>query len=124
MAAAGICLLLTLAAICVDYPHVQRSSEKPAGLTQALALLQDPCALGFSLLIMLYVAVEVAIYVWMPTWLEGYDGGLTWLATYALTLFFALRAAGRFVGAWLLQRLAWDQVLLVLALAILLCCKR
>lgn len=121
VAAAGICLLLTLAAICVDYPHVQRSSEKPAGLTQTLALLQDPCALGFSLLIMLYVAVEVAIYVWMPTWLEGYDGGLTWLATYALTLFFALRAAGRFVGAWLLQRLAWDQVLLVLALAILLC---
>jgi len=121
VAAAGICALLTLAATRVDYPQVQRASATPASLAQTLALLKNPYALGFSTLIMLYVAVEVAIYVWMPTWLAGYEGSLTWLATYALTLFFVLRAAGRFVGAWLLQHLAWDQVLLVLSFAILLC---
>jgi MFS transporter, DHA1 family, quinolone resistance protein len=121
VAAAGICGLLMLAAVQVDYPRVQRTTAKPASLAQTLTLLKNPYALGFSTLIMLYVAVEVAIYVWMPTWLAGYDGSLPWLATYALTLFFVLRAAGRFIGAWLLQRLAWEQVLLVLALAILLC---
>lgn len=120
-AAAGICALLMLVALQVDYPRVQRSSAVPASLVQTLALLKNPYALGFSTLIMLYVAVEVAIYVWMPTWLAGYDGSLPWLATYALTLFFVLRAAGRFIGAWLLQQLAWDQVLVVLSFAILLC---
>jgi len=67
------------------------------------------------------VAVEVAIYVWMPTWLQDYHGSYPWLATYALTVFFGLRAAGRFLGVWLLDRLRWDTVLTVLALAILLC---
>ena len=121
VAAASICGLLTLAATRVEYPQVTRASASPASLRQTLTLLKNPYALGFSTLIMLYVAVEVAIYVWMPTWLAGYQGPLPWLATYALTLFFALRAAGRFLGAWLLQRLAWEQVLVVLAGAILLC---
>lgn len=121
VAAAGICVLLMLAALRVDYPGVQRASDEPASLQQTLKLLKDPCALGFSALIMLYVAVEVAIYVWMPTWLNDYRGSLVWLATYALSLFFVLRAAGRFFGAWLLQRMAWDLVMMVLAGAILLC---
>lgn len=121
VAAAGICVLLMLAALRVDYPHVQCASDEPASLQQTLKLLKDPCARGFSALIMLYVAVEVAIYVWMPTWLNDYSGSLVWLATYALSLFFVLRAAGRFFGAWLLQRLAWDLVMMVLAGAILLC---
>lgn len=121
VAAAGICVLLMLAALRVDYPRVQRASDEPASLQQTLKLLKDPCALGFSALIMLYVAVEVAIYVWMPTWLNDYSGSLVWLATYALSLFFVLRAAGRFFGAWLLQRMAWDFVMMVLAGAILLC---
>lgn len=125
VAAATICALLMLAALRVDYPQLQRTGASAAapGLAQTLALLRDPCALGFSALIMLYVAVEVAIFVWMPTWLDGQADALPWpwLATWALSVFFALRAAGRFVGSWLLQRLPWDLVLLVLAGAILLC---
>ena len=58
---------------------------------------------------------------WMPTWLQDYHGSYPWLATYALTVFFVLRAAGRFLGVWLLDRLRWDTVLAVLAFAILLC---
>jgi fucose permease len=84
-------------------------------------MLRDPYALGFSMLIMLYVAVEVAIYVWMPTYLRDYTGPAPWMAVYALTVFFALRAAGRFLGAWILQRLAWDAVVLAFSGAILAC---
>lgn len=121
VAAAGICLLLTLAALQVRYPVSQQIPDQPASLVKTLGLLKNPYALGFSTLIMLYVAVEVAIYVWMPTWLVGYEGPLPWLAAYALTVFFVLRAAGRFVGAWLLQHSAWASVLVVLSFAILLC---
>ncbi len=46
---------------------------------------------------MLYVAVEVAIYVWMPTYLSAYAGSFVWLPAYALSIFFVLRALGRFV---------------------------
>lgn len=121
VSAAGICCLLTLAALFVHYPTIVKSSGEQASLQQTLRMVGNPYALGFSTLIMLYVAVEVAIYVWMPTWLEQYKGSATWLVTYALTIFFVLRAAGRFLGVWLLQRLAWDVVLAVMAVAILLC---
>ncbi len=121
VAAAGICCLLTLAAVLVRYPVTIKTSEQPASLHQTLGMMKNRYALGFSTLIMLYVAVEVAIYVWMPTWLEQYTGSAPWLVTYALTIFFTLRAAGRFIGVWLLQRLAWDMVLAVMAAAILLC---
>lgn len=121
VAAAVICGLLTLTALLVDYPAIQHTSKEPASLAQTMKLMTNPYALGFSSLVMLYVAVEVAIYVWMPTWLEDYTGPTPWLATYALTIFFILRAAGRFLGAWLLNRLAWDSVLAVLSIAIFLC---
>ena len=40
---------------------------------------------------------------------------------YALTIFFVLRAAGRFLGAWLLARVEWKTALALCSLAILLC---
>jgi fucose permease len=70
---------------------------------------------------MLYVATEVAIYVWMPTYLANYDGPTQWLPAYALTIFFVLRALGRFLGAWLLGHLSWTMVLSICSLAIFLC---
>jgi fucose permease len=86
-----------------------------------VGILRDPLALSFSVLVALYVAVEVAIYVWMPTYLEGYEGAHGWLTAWALTLFFVLRAAGRFLGAWVLDRVRWTLALLVMSLLILLC---
>ena len=83
--------------------------------------MKDPLALGFSFLIMLYVAIEVAIYVWMPTYLADYDGPVKWLPIYALTIFFVLRALGRFLGAWLLGHFSWTVVLVISSLAIFLC---
>jgi len=121
VAAAMICAVLMLTATRVRYPASKRSSATPVTFSRTLAMLKNPRALGYSSLIMLYVAVEVAIYVWMPTWLQDYHGPSPALATYALTAFFVLRAAGRFIGVWLLDRLRWDSVLAVLALAILAC---
>src|SRR6476646_7687215 len=64
---------------------------------------------------------ESAIYVWMPTLLAGYQGRLIWVATYAISIFFVLRAAGRFIGSWVLARLNWATVVTTFSLAILLC---
>jgi DHA1 family quinolone resistance protein-like MFS transporter len=49
------------------------------------------------------------------------NGPNTWLVTYALTIFFVLRAAGCFLGAWILQRMSWTAVLALLGLAIFTC---
>ncbi len=92
-----------------------------AGLRNTLRLLRDPYALGFSLLIMLYVAVEVAVYVWMPTYVRGYRGAYNWLPVYGLTLFFLLRALGRFLAVWLLARFAWTAVLALFGTLIFVC---
>jgi fucose permease len=73
------------------------------------------------LAIALYVSTEVAIYVWMPTLLLSYEGPATWLSVYALTVFFALRAAGRFLGTWVLSRFEWSAVMLTFSGAILAC---
>jgi fucose permease len=79
--AACICGLLIAIALMVRYPHTQHRSATPINLARTFDMMRNPYALGFSLLIMLYVAVEVAIYVWMPTYLQQYSGSATWLAT-------------------------------------------
>jgi fucose permease len=118
--AAAICMgLVILAGRMPDAAPGARVQR--ANLGQMLDVLKDPLALGFSLLVALYVAVEVAIYVWMPTYLAGYEGPNAWLQTWALTLFFVLRAAGRFVGAWVLDRVRWTVALVLMGLLIFLC---
>jgi MFS transporter, DHA1 family, quinolone resistance protein len=118
--AALICIALVIVASRVRYPEVKRTSKR-ATLSEMVQVVKDPLALGFSGLIALYVAVEVAIYVWMPTYLQAYSGSFTWLPAYALTIFFVLRALGRFLGAWLLGRLSWTVALVLFSSAILLC---
>jgi DHA1 family quinolone resistance protein-like MFS transporter len=43
------------------------------------------------------------------------------MATYAISVFFVLRALGRFLGAWVLARFSWTSVMAVFSMAILLC---
>jgi fucose permease len=118
--AAVICLGLVVMASAIRAPAPRQLVER-ASAAQMLAVLRDPLALGFSLLVALYVAVEVAIYVWMPTYLAGYLGPHLWLPAWALTFFFVLRAAGRFLGAWLLDHVRWTVALVVLGILIFGC---
>jgi fucose permease len=118
--AALLCALLVSMAAFARYPQRMVPVER-AGLRQMLTMLKDPLALGFALLVMLYVATECAIYVWMPTLLQAGEGAQGWLAASALTLFFVLRALGRFVGAWLLGRVSWTAALAIMALLIFGC---
>lgn len=108
--AAVICVVLFLIALREQYPSTNKqNNEQAASFTQSLRMVKDPMALGFSVAIALYVATEVAIYVWMPSLLNSLpvDG---WFATYALTVFFVFRAAGRFIGSWLLSLLHWKHL--------------
>jgi len=116
-----LCALLCLAAMKTNYPKTQKHTEGQINLKSSLAIIKDPYAIGFSLAIALYVATEVAIYVWMPTLLVEYNGSLVWLATYALTVFFALRAGGRFLGVWMLKHFSWQQVMFWFSFAVFLC---
>lgn len=118
--AALICIVLVALASRVRYPQLHRTTER-ATVREMVEVMKDRFALGFSLLIVLYVAVEVAIYVWMPTYLQSYGGSFPWLPVYALTLFFALRAVGRFVGAWVLGSVSWTAALALFGAAIFVC---
>jgi MFS transporter, DHA1 family, quinolone resistance protein len=119
--AAAICAVLLLLSIGVKYPEDRSTGDERIDLRRTFRMMRNPYALGFSLLIALYVATEVAIYVWMPTYLKAYEKQAPLLTAYALTAFFILRAAGRFLGIWLLQRVAWSLVLACFGVAIFLC---
>jgi fucose permease len=117
---AALCLILiALVGRIRDRPPARRAHTASPGGT--LSLLKDPHVLFFSCLITLYVAIEVAVYVWMPTYMRAYRGPHAWLAAYGLTLFFILRASGRFLAVWLLARCSWTAALAVFGLGILLC---
>jgi fucose permease len=116
--AATFSLLLIMIASIVRYPKTTISTEEPINLKRTLKMVKDPYAFGFSMMAFLYVSVEAAIYVWMPTLILGYEGHMVFIATYALSIFFILRAFGRFLGAWLLQRFSWDKVLMLFSLVI------
>lgn len=105
----------------VRYPHNTRTAESLIDLKRTLGMMKNPYVLGFSAAIFLYVAVECAVYVWMPTLLATYHGSATLLAAYAISIFFVLRAAGRFIGSWILGWLNWTAVVTVFSLAILAC---
>jgi fucose permease len=84
-------------------------------------MMGNPYALAFGFGELLYVAAEASVYVWGPLYLAGYRGRWALLASYAIPIFFMLRAAGRFLGVWMLQRLDWSVVLALFSLAITLC---
>jgi fucose permease len=84
-------------------------------------MMANPYALAFGFGALLYVAVEASVYVWGPLYLADYHGRWATLASYAVAVFFLLRAAGRFLGVWLLARFDWSQALALLSFAILLC---
>jgi len=118
--AGTICVVLIVIASSVTYPQSIRSVES-VDLKRTIAIMRNPYALGFSGVIFLYVAVESAVYVWMPTLLSAYHGPATFVAAYAISIFFVLRAAGRFLGSWMLARLNWAAVVALFSLAILAC---
>ncbi len=116
-----VCASLIVIAALLRYPAVQQVSAQPIDLRRTLAMMKNPYALGFSLGAFFYVATECAIYVWMPTLLQGYRGPALPVATYAISIFFVLRAAGRFLGAWLLAHFNWSATLTLSSLAIFAC---
>jgi len=119
--AGTICVLLIATALLVKYPKTVKAMDAPIDFKRTMRMMKNPYALGFSLGIFLYVAAECAVYVWMPTLLTGYSGSFAFMAAYAISVFFVLRAAGRFLGAWVLARFSWTSVMALFSLAILLC---
>ena len=79
--------------------------------------------MGFSMAIALYVAAEVSIFVWLPTYLDGYSGAqlATWMATYAVMVFFVFRALGRFLGVRILKHVKWTTVTVLFSGVIFAC---
>ena len=116
--AGTMCVLLIITAASLRYPAVKRTEVHRSNATDAIA---NRYILGFSLGAFLYVAVESAVYVWMPTLIAGYHGHAAWLAAYSISIFFLLRAAGRFLGSWMLNRFQWTGVLAVFSALILAC---
>jgi fucose permease len=119
--AAGLCGVLIMGSALVRFPATKAHRPMQPRLTDTLHMLRDPYACAFGLALMLYVGAEASIYVWVPTYLSGYHGHHAWLAAYAVAVFFALRALGRFLGAWLLGRLPWITVLAICSGAIAIC---
>ena len=119
--AGSMCVLLILTATQVRYPRSLKITTETVGLNRTVHALKNPYVLAFSLGAFLYVAVESAVYVWMPTLLAEYRGEHTWFAVYSISIFFLLRAAGRFLGAWMLTRFHWNTVLALFSGCILAC---
>ena len=118
--AACVCVLLIVMTLLVKYPR-SAVSPRDSGANTRLKAIRNPYVLAFSAGAFLYVGVEAAIYVWMPTLFASYRGPAVWLAAYSISIFFLLRAVGRFLGAWMLIRFRWHGVLALLSGTILLC---
>jgi len=118
--AGGICVLLIVTALQVKYPESVTPAAAGAGMSGTATAMKDRFVLAFSAGVFLYVAIEAAIYVWMPTLFTAWNIPATWIAAYSLSVFFLLRAAGRFLGAWMLTRFRWQAVLALFSAGIFL----
>jgi fucose permease len=104
--------MLLMIAARADYP-VTLQRRETVTLTRTMRLLTNKLALGFSLACFLYVAMECSIYVWLPTYLAPNLVTSSFIMVWAVPIFFLLRAAGRFLGAFLLARFDWTVVSLL-----------
>lgn len=112
-----LCALLVLGSAVARFPRPIITRTEPARASEAIRMAGDPPARFFGAALMLYVGAEAAIYVWAPTYLADYSGSWLWLAAYVVSIFFVLRAAGRFLGVWLLARYDWASVIFVCSAA-------
>ena len=119
--AGTLCVLLVLIASVLRYPQTSKVSVESIDVRRTIKILRNPLALGFSSACFLYVCVECAIYVWLPTYLDLHRPNSAFLATYVVSIFFVLRAAGRFLGAWVIARWHWATILAIFSGAILCC---
>ena len=122
--AAAMCGVMILASLRTRFPTPARKVEAPkADMLSAVRLMGNRHAMGFSLAIALYVACEVAIFVWAPTLFSGYTGTplAMAVAAYAVMIFFILRAVGRFLALWILQVFDWKIVMAAFTGAIFVC---
>lgn len=111
--AASLCVLLLILAFVMRLPKLEKKSHEAVDLKRTFKMMKNPFAIYFSVAAFLYVSVECAVYVWMPMMLKGYTGSWAWVALYSMSIFFAFRAIGRFMGAWVLARFEWSWVLTV-----------
>jgi fucose permease len=118
--AGTMCVVLIVLALIVRYPQAAKPASE-SGSTGTGRALKSPFVLAFSVGAFLYVGVEAAVYVWMPTLLAGTSGSAVVLPAYSLSIFFLLRAAGRFLGAWVMTRFQWQAVLALFSGCILAC---
>jgi fucose permease len=119
--AGTLCVMLILIALSVRYPRTMEAPEEAVDLGRTSRMMGNPYALAFGFGALLYVAIEASVYVWGPLYLAAYHGQWKLLAGYAISVFFLLRAAGRFLGVWMLAKFDWSWVLVILSFAILLC---
>jgi len=116
-----ICVLLSITTWRIQTPSVKVSNSEAINLKRTFKMMKNRYALGFSLAIALYVGTEAAIYVWMPTLFEKYEGSMTWWVGYSLSIFFILRAVGRFMAIWVLSKISWSSAMLIFSGAIFIC---
>ena len=123
--AACLCLLMIIVAMFTKYPapKLNKDGENRSSFGHTISLISSRYVLSFSIAIMLYVACEVSIFVWLPTFLEGFSGSphANFVAAYAVMIFFILRAAGRFLGSFILGVFDWKLVVFTFSGAIFLC---
>lgn len=122
--AAALCVAMILASLRTNFPAPVKKMDAPeADLLSAFRLMGNRYAMGFSMAIALYVACEVAIFVWVPTLFAGFTGTplAMSVAAYAVMIFFILRAVGRFLAIWILQYFDWKLVMAAFTGAIFLC---
>lgn len=115
------CVFLVILSTKIKYPPLKKSSQKKSSIRESFTLLKNRYALGFSAGAFLYVASESAIYVWMPTYLDVAELSKFEIVSYALSIFFVLRALGRFLGMWLMRNFDWAWVMLLCSGIILSC---
>jgi fucose permease len=119
--AAGLCGILIIGAMAGRYPASPSVATREAGPKEILTIFRDRDGIAFGTAMALYVGAEAAVYVWLPTYLLGYRGPMAWLALYSVSIFFVLRAVGRFVGAFMMARLNWASVLAIACGGVFVC---
>ncbi len=118
--AGTMCVLLIVTAASVRYPAARTETKR--NRSNAGAAITNRYVLGILARSLSLCSGRIrGLRLDAHAHRRAIAGDAVWLAAYSISVFFLLRAAGRFLGSWMLNRFPWTGVLALFSALILAC---
>jgi MFS transporter, FHS family, glucose/mannose:H+ symporter len=110
-------VIMLVYTVLAKYPRVVEQKIQSISLKKLARIAFKGYTVWYYFLIAIYVSTEIGIASWIVEFLQTQKGLEIGLSTQMLSLYFGLMMAGRFAGSFLVERVGYLKIMLLVSLA-------